>query len=182
MRLAAVIYEPGSAEVIDAMFRAVAAQLQADGVKLAGAVQHNTECTGTACSSMILEEITTGRRFDITAPRSPVDSGCSLDPAALEDAAGFVAATLASGIELAVVNRFGKQEVLGNGFRSVIELAVAGEIAVLTALCETHRASWQAFTGSAGVELPAAADAILDWCRGWRQDARWLLPDEVEAT
>lgn len=181
MRLAAVIYEAGRAEEIDALFRMIAAQLKADGVRLAGAVQHNTECTGTACSSMILEEITTSRRFDISAPRSPDQSGCSLDPAALEDAAGFVAATLAAGIELAVVNRFGKQEVLGNGFRSVIELAVAEDIAVLTSLCDAHRVSWEEFTGSECVALPPEVDAILNWCRCSQQKVQNQLPVALDA-
>ncbi|MEX5726690.1 hypothetical protein Ga0609869_000043 [Rhodovulum iodosum] len=50
---------------------------------------------------------------------------CRLDPAALETAVGLVAAGLSSGADLLIVNKFGKHEAAGRGFRYVVAEAVA---------------------------------------------------------
>lgn len=162
MKLAAIVYEPGDAKAIDALLVKLAAALKARGWRIAGAIQHND--TGNACANMVLEDIASGRNFDISVPGEKKRDSCSLDPAALEDVAGQVAATLDPRTDLVIVNRFGKQEVLGNGLRSVIESAIAADLPVLTALCATHLESWNGFTGESDERLPATLAGVLDWC------------------
>lgn len=162
MNLAAIVYEPGEAKEIDALLVRVASALKADGWKVAGAVQHNG--IQNACTNMVLEDLLTGRHFDISTPGEEKRDTCSLDPSALEDAAGQVAASLEAKPHLVIVNRFGKQEVLGNGLRAVIEAAIMAEVPVLTALCVTHVESWNDFTGEADARLAANAASIQEWC------------------
>jgi hypothetical protein len=162
MKLAAVVYEPGEAKAVDALFVKLAACLKADGRRVAGAVQYND--MGNACANMVLEDIATGRTFDISVPGEKKRDSCSLDPTALEDVAGQVAATLETAPDLVIVNRFGKQEVLGNGLRSVIESAIGAGLPVLTALCVTHVESWNGFTGESDERLTASLPGLLEWC------------------
>jgi nucleoside-triphosphatase THEP1 len=176
MKLAAIIYGMGQADGVDAMLSALAAELRGAGFRLAGAVQHNTLQPQSPCSDMIIEDLATGRRIDISTPLAIAGGGCRLDAAALEDVAGIVAAGLEPGpasVDLVIVNRFGKQEMAGNGFRGVIEQAVAREIPLLIALNGVHRPQWDAFTGGHGDALPPTRAAVEQWCRGvLRDDAR----------
>lgn len=164
MKLGAIVYEAGDAKAIDALFVSLRAQLKARGCRLAGAVQHNDIGSANACAHMVLEDIVTGRSFDISVPGDKKSDACSLDPAALEDVAGHLASTLHSDIDLVIINRFGKQEALGNGLRSVVESAIAQELPVITALCSVHLASWNAFTGGEDERLPADPEALVAWC------------------
>lgn len=163
MKIAAVIYQPGQAKLLDDLFRDVAAALAARGIVLAGTVQRNEASQANACASMMLQDLVSSRVFDISVPAAFKTEACSLDPAALEDVAGCVAATLGPGIGLVIVNRFGKQEASGCGLRSVIEQAVSDGIPVLTALCATHLDHWRAFAGDDWSRLDLSQDSILSW-------------------
>jgi nucleoside-triphosphatase THEP1 len=168
MKLAAIVYGMGQADGVDALLSALAAQLRGEGFRLAGAVQHNTPQPQSPCSDMIIEDLATGRRIDISAPLATAGGGCRLDATALEDVAGLVAGSLEARtppVDLVVVNRFGKQEMAGHGFRGVIEQTVAREIPLLIALNSVHRPQWDAFTGGHGAVLTPSAAAIEQWCR-----------------
>jgi hypothetical protein len=60
-----------------------------------------------------------------------VSKGCRLDPAALEAAVGLVEARLDPNVDLLIINKFGKHEADGRGFRTVIAAALDLEIPVL---------------------------------------------------
>jgi hypothetical protein len=79
--------------------------------------------------------------------------------------AGIVANGLERPVELVIINRFGKQEMIGNGFRGLIESAVSRDIPVLTALNGVHRAAWDTFAAGISDTLPPDATAIEHWCR-----------------
>lgn len=165
MKLAVIVYDAGDAKKIDALFVQLAAVLKANGLTVAGTVQHN-DAGANACAHMVLEDIVSGRSFDISIPGEKKSQSCSLDPAALEDAAGFVEASLHRDPppDLVLINRFGKQEVLGAGLRSVIESAVALELPLLTAVCAAHIAAWAEFTAGTGERVPAKLSELVAWC------------------
>jgi nucleoside-triphosphatase THEP1 len=174
MKIAAVIYGIGEADHVDAMLTALAARLRMEGVALAGAVQHNREQACSPCSDMILEDLATGQLMEISTPFDQSSGGCRLDATALEDVAGVVANGLDRPVDLVLINRFGKQEMIGNGFRDLIENSVARDIPVLTALNNVHRAAWDTFAAGTADVLPPDADAIEHWCRN-------VLPAKVPA-
>lgn len=174
MKIAAVIYPPGQAKALDTLFCAAAEALRARGIALAGTIQRNTATAGNACANMMLQDLVSSVVFDISVPAELKTQSCSLDPAALEDAAGRVAATLGPGISLVIVNRFGKQEVLGCGLRSVIEQAVSDGIPVLTALCETHLEEWIAFAGDDWSRLDLSKDSVLTWAEHAASYSRYI--------
>jgi hypothetical protein len=176
MKVAAVIYGMGEADRVDAILSALATQLRREGVQLAGAVQHNRTQSCSPCSDMIIEDLATGQLLEISTPVEQSRGGCRLDATALEDVAGIVANGLERPVELVMINRFGKQEMIGNGFRGLIESAVARDIPVLTALNGVHRAAWDAFAAGIADTLPPDATAIEHWCR------KVLVPLPVAST
>ncbi len=164
MKVAAVLYDMGEAARVDTMLAALSQRLRRDGYALAGAVQHNTDDAGRPCSEMRIEDLSTGRLMDISNPKT-TGSGCRLDATALEDVAGIIAGGLDRSVDLVILNRFGKQEISGNGFRAMMESAVAREIPLLTVLNGVHRPAWEGFASGMAETLPPDATVIECWCR-----------------
>jgi nucleoside-triphosphatase THEP1 len=155
----------GEAERVDRELSLLAARLRQDGYTLAGAVQHNKAEAGSPCSAMLLEDLATGKRMEISTPLARAGGGCRLDATALEDATGIISGALDHPVDLVIVNRFGKQEIAGNGFRGMMESAAARGIPLLTALNGVHRPAWDAFAAGQADILPPDAEAIERWCR-----------------
>ncbi len=164
MKLAAIPYDAGQGEAVDALLRDVAAALRSDGRKLAGAVQWNEPRPGDTRCDMVLENLATGERFDVSAPKSGDEKACRLNSYALEHVAGVVAASILPGIDLVILNRFGKQEAARGGFRATIEAAISHELPVVTALNSAHRNLWEHFSGGDGTFLEATPESVRAWC------------------
>jgi len=175
MKLAAIGYDAGQGDGVDAMLRALAHDLMAQGYKLAGAVQWNEVRQGQQHDAMILEDLATGNRLDVSGHLGAGANGCRLDSYALETVAGIVANTIDRDVDLVILNRFGKQEVSRAGFRPIIEAAVANELPVLTGLNNAFRPFWESFTSGEGVYLAPRREDIQAWA------ARTLTAGEAAA-
>lgn len=163
MKLAAICYAPGQGEAVDVLLRETAEALRARGVKLGGAIQWNRPSETHSRCDMELEDLASGRRIN-ASDKGRAANGCRLDAWALEDAAGLVAASITPAVDLVIVNRFGKQEATGQGFRATIEAAIANDLPVLTSLNTAHQAAFDAFTGGVADILAPDADAVRQWC------------------
>lgn len=165
-KLAAVIYAEGQGPRMDDMLIEVVKRLRQDNLRLAGAVQHNTDDGDRCRCDMTLEDLTSGRHIDISEKRGPEAQGCRLDSFALEESVGLVAEALASAApDLLIVNRYGKREAEGHGFRQAIEQAMSDGVAVLVAVSNQQRAAWEAFASPYSERLNADIDQIVAWCR-----------------
>ena len=162
--IAVIVYEDAEGGRVDDVLEQVARMLRESGNRLAGAVQHNTEAGDRCRCDMTLEDLATGRRIDISEKRGPEARGCRLDSFALEDMVGRVTASLSNEAQLLIVNRYGKREAAGHGFRSAIEAAIEMRLPVLSAVSRTNLSAWAGFTASLDDRLPADTDAVLDWC------------------
>jgi hypothetical protein len=150
----------------DPLLAMAAARLAAGGWRLAGAVQVNRDHAqpGRACH-MDLTVLGTGQTIRISADLGPLSQGCRLDAGALETAAGWVAATLDQAPRLLFVNKFGKQEAAGRGFRPLIGQAMAAGLPVVTAVSAGNMAAFQAFAGGMEQEIGASVEAVVGWCK-----------------
>ncbi|WP_323716560.1 DUF2478 domain-containing protein [Paracoccus aminovorans] len=153
-----------SAGAADRLLAAAAATLQAEGLRLAGAVQHNLERGAGRECDMLLRILGTDSVIGITQDLGSCAQGCRLDTGALAQAVALAEGVLAQGADLVIVNKFGKQECFGNGFRAFIAEALARDIPVLLSVAEEQLAGFRAFAGD--LAQPVAAEAALDWCRG----------------
>lgn len=149
----------------DVVLADIAVRLRRDGVALAGVVQVNEEFDPARPCHMDLHILTGTDVVRISQNLGALSKGCRLDAAGLEQAVGLVARALDMGPDLLIVNKFGKQEADGRGFRPLIGQALAAGIPVLTAVNAGNRAAFEAFAEGMGVPLGCSHDEILQFCR-----------------
>jgi nucleoside-triphosphatase THEP1 len=163
MNVAAILYEGDEGSAIDTLLTSVSYCLRQAGWKLAGAVQSPVAVRNTRCE-MTLEDLATGACIEMADRLGPSASGCRLDTEALEDSVGLAASALDPDTNLVIINRFGKRETEGHGFRSMIENAVALDVPVLVGLKKIHLDAWTQFVGGEPLLLPTDVNEILSWC------------------
>lgn len=126
-------------------------------------VQINTERADAGPCDMDVRVLPDGAILRISQDLGPQARGCRLDPAALETAVGLVAAGLSSGADLLIVNKFGKHEAEGRGFRDVIAEAVALGIPVLVGLNALNRPAFESFAEGLAIQLPPEPALLMAW-------------------
>lgn len=161
MRLA-FIAAPGRGDV-DLMLGGLAAELRARGLRCSGTVQVNTNGADAGPYDMDIKVLPDGPIFRISQDLGRAAQGCRLDPAALEAAVGQVAARLNSFTDILIVNKFGKHEAEGRGFRDVIAEALSLGVPVLVGLNRLNIASFQIFAEGLAEELPPERSAVVSW-------------------
>lgn len=141
----------------DGVVSALALRLEHGGYHLAGLVQTNVARPGRCRCDMVLRDLASGRQLGISQDLGDGARGCRLDHGALETAAGWVEDSIASGIEVLLVNKFGRREAEGAGLRQAIATAVELGIPVIVGLAPENREAWDVFCGGAGEVLPVEA-------------------------
>ena len=162
--ITAIVYSDSNA--IEALMRTLADHLIGQGFALAGFVQRNQPCPGRARCDMILEELSSGERFGISEDRGQHARGCMLDVDELLRAVESAGRGLEAGADLVIVNKFGKTECEGGGFRPLIAEALAREVPVLIAVPFRNLDGWRQFaeTYSADHALEVLADDAPGIC------------------
>ena len=149
----------------DRLLAEVAKALIQAGCVLGGVVQVNTQFAPDRACLMDLRLLTDGSVIRISQSLGAGSSGCRLDASGLEEAVGRVGAGLQqTKPDLLILNKFGKQEAEGRGFRPVIAQALSAGVPVLTAVSARNRPQFEAFCDGIATELPADAAVILGWC------------------
>lgn len=161
MKLAYTI-APGRGDT-DLLLEALAADLAARGLRCCGTVQINSERCDAGPCDMDVRVLPNGPVLRISQDLGPQSKGCRLDPAALETAVGLVAAGMSADTDLLIINKFGKHEADGRGFRDVIAQALALDIPVLVGVNTLNRASFEAFAGGFATEVASERLALLAW-------------------
>ena len=149
----------------DRLLAAVAERLGAEGWPLAGVVQINTDAAGAAHCDMDLRVLARPERIRISQNLGPASRGCRLDPEGLQTAVGLVETTMVPPPRLLIVNKFGKAEIEGRGFRTLIGDALAQDVPVLLGLKPLNLPGFEDFAQGLAQALPDDLDAVLDWCR-----------------
>ncbi|WP_136440714.1 DUF2478 domain-containing protein [Pacificoceanicola onchidii] len=149
---------------VDSLLEQTVKTLVSQGHTVRGALQTRGETGGEChCADMDLHVIGQDRVFRISQPLGNGSRGCRLHPGALADCAAFLQAELDDNVDLLVLNRFGRGESEGRGFRDLIASALSKGIPVLTALRPTYCESWAAFGGELARDLPMTQSAVLEW-------------------
>jgi glycosyltransferase involved in cell wall biosynthesis len=122
-------------------------------------VQTNTERAGAHDCDMDLRILGGGPVLRINQRLGEGSRGCRLDPGALEAAVAEVALRM-EGAEALVLNKFGKHESEGRGFRLLIAEALAAGLTVVLGVNRMNLEAFRAFTGGAGEEIAATPEAV----------------------
>jgi len=153
---------PGRGDT-DLVLERLATDLAARGLRCCGTVQINSERLDAGPCDMDVRVLPDGAILRISQDLGPQARGCRLDPAALETAVGLVATGLSSGVDLLIVNKFGKHEAEGRGFRDVIAEAVAMDVPVLVGLNALNRPAFETFAEGLAIRLPPEPAALMAW-------------------
>ncbi|PIV75760.1 MAG: 3-dehydroquinate dehydratase [Rhodobacteraceae bacterium CG17_big_fil_post_rev_8_21_14_2_50_65_11] len=148
---------------VDLVLERFARALMARGVDVAGVVQTNTECGVDRACDMDVRVLPDGPVLRISQDLGPGSRGCRLDAAALEQAVGLVTARLCADTRLLIVNKFGKQESEGGGFRALIGTALADGIPVLVGLNALNREAFADYAGEIGQLVGADLETLEAW-------------------
>lgn len=164
--LAAALRADGSLDVDQLLDEQVHA-LRAQGLRLHGLLMTYPEGRADCHCAMVLQDLRTGETYPVSQALGAESQACRADPQGFARASQVLRDALAPGTErpdLVVVNRFGKLEVAGGGFRDEFLALMAEGVPVLTAVASALEPAWRDFTGGAPV-LPADPQAVQDWVR-----------------
>lgn len=147
----------------DILLTQVAEELIKFGRRPVGVVQTNTERLRSGPCDMDVKVLPSGPTIRISQSLGCGAKGCRLDPHALETAVGLVEEQLRLGADCLIVNKFGKHEAEGRGFRNVLAEAVVRDIPVLVGLHRLNAEAFHAFTDGLASNLEADETNILSW-------------------
>ncbi|SOE18222.1 uncharacterized protein DUF2478 [Hoeflea halophila] len=140
-------------------------RLQADGFRLASVVQTNSDRPGSHHCDMDVRVLPDGPVIRISQTLGEASRGCRLDPAALERSVALVEAGLETVPDLLILNKFGKHEAGGKGFRPLIAAALARDIPVLLGVNGLNQDAFNEFNCGYGKEITTDADRLSAWFR-----------------
>lgn len=159
--LAAIRY--GRNDPVDGVLEGVVRDLQAGGVRIAGYIQRESDTEAGRCPTTHLEDVTTGKLHVISQPLGVGARGCRLDPQALAGVCGELQARLDEGVDLVVLNRFGKGEAQGHGFRDAIGQALLSGVPVLVALNDLYVKDFDEFAGEDSARFCRSRAEVEAW-------------------
>jgi nucleoside-triphosphatase THEP1 len=163
VNLAAVVYGPGEGAKADELLCALAGHVKAAGVRPAGATQRAVQRIDRRSCDMLMLDLSTDTECRLSEDRGPSARGCRLNTSVLEDLVGSTEAALSNGANMLIINKFGKQEAHGAGFRETIARAVENDIPTIVGVNRQFLQDWHAFVGQLAEELPPYWDQIENW-------------------
>jgi hypothetical protein len=153
---------PGRGDTDLILFK-LATALAVRGLRCCGTVQINSERGDTGPCDMDVRVLPDGPILRISQDLGRASHGCRLDPAALETAVGLVSASMGPGSDLLIVNKFGKHEAQGRGFRTVIAEALSKGIPVLVGINTLNLPAFEEFAEGLATRLPPEPTALESW-------------------
>jgi nucleoside-triphosphatase THEP1 len=148
----------------DEILARLAARLAKCGLRTCGVVQINTarEDCQHPCD-MDVKVLPDGPVIRISQSLGREAKGCRLNPEALEGAVAEVIKRLAEGVDVFILNKFGKHEADGRGFRDVIAEALSQDIPVITGLNKQNLEAFMTFTDGIAEQVSADVDVLAEW-------------------
>ncbi|WP_300531453.1 DUF2478 domain-containing protein [uncultured Mameliella sp.] len=153
----------------DMVLSNVAERLIAQGVRVHGAIQVNRDRSDGQRCDMDIRILPEGREIRVSQSLGLGARGCRLDSGALETAVASVGASLGPNADLLIVNKFGKQEACGAGFRVLIGDAITYGVPVLTCVNALNQEAFDRFAAGLQVRLDACETALINWCHTFRK-------------
>ncbi|NVN87174.1 MAG: DUF2478 domain-containing protein [Rhodopseudomonas sp.] len=139
-------------------------RLRDSGVAVAGVVPASSGCRdGKPSCDMELEELATRIILQLSEDRDKRATGCRLDPAAVQEAAALISASIRNGPELLILNKFGRLESEGEGLCDVIGEAIELGIPVVVGVPQRNIGPWRVFTDGLAEEAPIGSPRLHRW-------------------
>lgn len=163
-RLLALVYDDSL--VADEVLSSLGYGLREQGIAVRGLVQRNKPVTDRVKCDMDLEELGSGKVFHISKDRGALARGCRLDVEMLLIAGEVLEDALEHGCDVLIVNKFGRAEAEGGGFRDLLARSVAHEITTIVGVPRRNADSWLHFTGGLSDLCPVEdTEYLAAWVR-----------------
>ncbi len=159
LNLAAIIYDNDD-QPVDALLHSVAASLNGRGDRVAGLAMALNE-QGLRRKPMALQDLETGQEYSIAQNLGKESQSCCLDPHGLAEATSVLRALLEQPPRLAIVNRFGQQEIDAKG---CLAGRLEAGIPVLSVVKRKFLIQWHEFNGGAATDLAFLESNAKQWC------------------
>lgn len=153
---------PGRGDT-DLLLHRLAKDLKDRGVKTCGTVQINSDRADLGPCDMDVQVLPGGPVLRISQSLGKDSRGCRLDPDMLEQAVGLCEVELAKDPHILIVNKFGKHEAEGRGFRNLIAEALQQDTPVLVGLNVANAQAFEEFSQGIAVRLQPDINALRDW-------------------
>jgi hypothetical protein len=147
----------------DITLSALAKRLEMRRLRLAGTVQMNTGPTTEGRCDMDVRVLGGGPVIRISQSLGAGATGCRLNPAALEQAVAEVASRLDDGVDLVLINKFGKHEAEGRGFRPLIADVLERGLPLLIAVNELNLEPFLNFSAGIAQKVPGDPGGLEEW-------------------
>ncbi|MCP4820449.1 MAG: DUF2478 domain-containing protein [Shimia sp.] len=148
---------------LDLLLAELAKRLQARGIATRGIVQTNSECAPDRLCDMDVQVLPDGDIIRISQSLGKEARGCRLDPDAMAHAVTEVARSMQTPYEVFLLNKFGKQEGEGGGFRDLIAEAAASGATVIAGTNPLNVEKFAQFADGMATEVAPDIDALLAW-------------------
>lgn len=175
MRIAYTMSPKG--ENTNLLLAGLAQELEQKGLRTCGIVQINAEVGNCHPCDMDVRVLPDGPVIRISQSLGREARGCRLDPAALEEAVVEVADRIGRGVDVLIINKFGKHEAEGRGFRDLIADALSRDVPVITSVNDLNKQAFLAFTEGLATKVPPRIGALLNWV----EDQNWVEAKEVSS-
>ncbi len=157
-------YFIGAAEAdSDTLLRQVAERLTQGGQRVCGVVQSNERRPGARRCDMAVRVLPDSPEIGISQSLGPMARGCQLDPDALERAVALTSQRLTADTAVLILNKFGKHEAEGRGFRTVIATALSLDVPVLLKVSPLNLQAFHRFSGCYADLLNPSPGRLIEW-------------------
>lgn len=153
---------PGRGDT-DLLLSRFAQVLEGRGLTTCGVVQTNTERPDAGPCDMDVKVLPVGPVLRISQTLGRESRGCRLDAQVLEHAVGLVEGRLCAEVDCLIINKFGKHEAEGRGFRSAVAQAVALDIPVLVGVNALNKDAFLEFSGGCAVQVVPEEEVLFEW-------------------
>ncbi len=148
---------------LDLLLADFAETLRLRGVRTSGIVQINTEHDTSHRCDMDVKILPDGPKVRISQYLGKESKGCRLNPEALETAAAKVSQSMEDPFDIFILNKFGKQEADGRGFRDMIGTALEKGAAVLVGTNPMNEEKLVDFSGGIATSVAPTPEALMAW-------------------
>ena len=119
--------------------------------------------SGEHACRVFLVDVASKVRYLISQDLGAGSNACCLDSGLMVEAGHVLREIPALGADLAIVNRFGGLEVVGEGFADELLCLMGEGVPVLVIVPQRHLPVWRDFTGGLADELPPDPSLLLAW-------------------
>ena len=148
---------------LDLLLAGVADKLEAAGKRCMGIVQINSDRGDCRRCDMDVTVLSGGRKIRISQNLGKDSRGCRLNPEAMAEAIADVEQRMPSGYDVFLLNKFGKQEAEGKGFRELLGEAAGSGAFVLVGTNGLNEDAFIEFSGNAAEFIEPDEEKILNW-------------------